>query len=146
MGCDGSRIECPRSAELEARLHPTGKKDSAPKVWVTAFVHLGTGLLWSWRLGLGDADERVHLVHLLATLSPAALVVADAAYMGYELAWAIVQSRRSFLLRMSSKVDLYTMQEARLETWSEGPVYYWPRYAQASGQPPLPCRLIRAPA
>src|SRR4051794_2230242 len=108
MGCDGSRIECPRSAELEARLRQAGKDDSAPTVWVTAFVHLATGMLWSWHLGPGTADERRHLRRLLATLSPAALVVADAAYMGYELARAIVQTRRSFLLRISSKVDLYT--------------------------------------
>jgi Transposase DDE domain len=146
MGCDGSRIECPRSAELEARLRPAGKDDSAPTVWVTAFVHLSTGLLWSWQLGPGTADERLHLRRLLATLSPAALIVADAAYMGYELAWAIVEAKRSFLLRMSSKIDLYTWERAALTTWSEGPVYYWPQYAQNRGQPPLPCRLIRVPA
>src|SRR5215210_2541777 len=106
MGCDGSRIECPRSAELEARLRQAGKDDSAPTLWVTAFVHLATGLLWSWQVGPGTADERQHLRRLLATLSPAALVVADAAYMGYELAGAIVQTKRSFLLRMSSRVHL----------------------------------------
>src|SRR4029077_13244355 len=39
MGCDGSRIECPRTAELEARLRPAGNADSAPTIWVTAFVH-----------------------------------------------------------------------------------------------------------
>ena len=77
MGCDGSRIECPRSAELEARLRQAGKDDSAPTVWVTACVHLGTGLLWSWQLGPGTADERQHLQRLLTTLSPAALIVAD---------------------------------------------------------------------
>jgi hypothetical protein len=146
LGCDGSRIECPRAAELEARLRPAGKRDAAPTVWVTAFVHLGTGLLWSWRLGLGNADERVHLVQLLATLSPAALVVADAAYMGYELAWAIVQARRSFLLRMSSKVHLYTPEHTPLRAWSEGLVYYWPEYIQEQGKPPIPCRLLRVPA
>jgi hypothetical protein len=146
MGCDGSRLECPRSAELEARLRPAGKDDSAPTIWVTAFVHLATGVLWSWQLGPGTADERQHLLHLLATLSPAALVVADAAYMGYELAGAIVQTKRSFLLRMSSKVHLYTREHTSLKTWSEGPVYYWPEYAQKGGQPPIPCRLIRVPA
>jgi hypothetical protein len=145
-GCDGSRLECPRSAELEARLGPAGKDDSAPTVWVTALVHLATGLLWSWQLGPGPADERQHLRGLLATLSPQALIVADAAYRGYELAWAIVQTKRSFLLRLSSKVDLYTAVPTPLATWSEGPVYYWPQYAQKSGQPPLPCRLIRVPA
>jgi hypothetical protein len=146
MGCDGARLECPRSAELEARLRQAGKDDAAPTIWVTAFVHLATGLLWSWQLGPGTADERQHLRRLLATLSPAALVVADAAYMGYELAGAIVQTDRSFLLRMSSRVHLYTPEHATLKTWSEGPVFYWPGYAQEDGQPPILCRLIRVPA
>ena len=146
MGCDGSRIECPRSAELEARLRTAGKDDSAPTLWVTAFVHLGTGLLWSWQLGPGTADERAHLRSLLATLSPEALVVADAAYMGYELASAIVHSRRSFLLRVSSKTHLYTAEGAELASWSEGPVYYWPVKIREAGRPPLACRLIRVPA
>jgi len=146
MGCDGSRIECPRSAELEARIRLAGKNDSAPTVWVTAFVHLGTGLLWSWQLGPGTADERKHLRCLLATLSPAALVVADAAYMGYELARSIVLSQRSFLLRMSSKVYLYTMEQAALESWNEGLVYSWPVKVRERGEPPLLCRLIRVPA
>jgi hypothetical protein len=146
MGCDGSRIECPRSAELEARLRQAGKDDSAPTVWVTAFVHLATGLLWSWHLGPGTADERVHLQRLLGTLSPLALIVADAADMGYELAWAILRSKRSFLLRMSSKIHLYTLEHAPLETWSEGPVYYWPDRDQKRDKPPIPCRLIRVPA
>ena len=112
MGCDGSRIECPRSAELEARLRQAGKDDSAPTVWVTAFVHLATGLLWSWQLGPGTADERQHLRRLLGTLSPAALIIVDAAYMGYELAWAILQAKMSFLMRMSSKVNLYTILDS----------------------------------
>jgi hypothetical protein len=146
MGCDGSRIECPRSTELEARLRLAGKDNSAPTVWVTAFVHLSTGLLWSWHLGPGTADERVHLRRLLATLSPVALIVADAAYMGYELAWAILQTKRSFLLRMSSKIDLYTLEHAALKTWSEGPVYYWPARVRTKGKPPIPCRLIRVVA
>jgi hypothetical protein len=146
MGCDGSRIECPRTAELEARLRPAGKDESAPTVWVTAFVHLATGLLWSWQLGPGTADERVHLRRLLATLSPRALIVADAAYMGYELARAIVASRRSFLLRLSAKADLYTAEQAELTTWSEGPVFYWPKYVREGGRPPIACRLIRIPA
>lgn len=146
MGCDGSRLECPRSKELEGRFRSAGKDDSAPTVWLTAFVHLGTGLLWSWRLGPGTADERLHLRQLLGTLSHAALIVADAAYMGYELAWAIVKSKRSFLLRLSSKHDLYTTEKAALETWSEGPVYYWPKRAQQKGKPPLACRLIRVRA
>jgi hypothetical protein len=146
MGCDGSRIECPRTAELETWLRPAGKDESAPTLWVTAFVHLATGLLWSWQLGPGTADERLHLRRLLATLSPRALIVADAAYMGYELARAIVGTRRSFLLRLSSKAELYTAERVELATWSEGPVFYWPKYVQEDGRPPIACRLIRIAA
>jgi hypothetical protein len=146
MGCDGSRIECPRTTELEARLGQAGKTDAAPTLWVTAFVHLSTGLLWSWRLGPGTAAEQEHLRHLLSTLAPEALIVCDAAYMGYDLVRTIVATRRSFLFRMSSKVSLYTLDEATLKDWTEGPVLYWPEYAQRKGIAPLYCRLIRVPA
>jgi hypothetical protein len=132
--------------ELERRLGQAGKTDAAPTVWLTAFVHLPTGLLWSWRLGPGTAAEQVHLRRLLATLSPRALIVCDAAYMGYDLVRAILQSKRSFLFRMSSRVHLYTPESANLETWSEGPVLYWPKTVQEEGRPPIECRLIRVPA
>jgi hypothetical protein len=146
MGCDGSRVECPRTAELEARLGPAGKNDAAPTLWVTAFVHLATGLRWSWQLGPGTAAEQVHLRQLLGTLSPQALIVCDAAYMGYELVRAITGSGRSFLFRMSSKVHLHTLENVTLKDGTEGPVLYWPKYAQEKGIAPLPCRLIRVPA
>jgi hypothetical protein len=146
MGCDGSRIECPRGAELEARLGRAGKTDAAPTLWVTAFVHLATGLLWSWQIGPGIAAEQVHLRRLLGTLAPEALIVCDAAYMGYELVQAILGTKRSFLFRMSSKVQLYTPEKATLEDWTEGPVLYWPAYVQEQGKAPIPCRLIRIPA
>jgi Transposase DDE domain len=146
MGCDGSRIECPRSAELEARMGEGGREASAPTAWVTAFVHLGSGLLWSWRVGKGNADERLHLRQMLSLLPAGALVVADAAYMGYDLARAILRHERSFLLRMSSKVRLYALDETPIEDWQEGPVYYWPETIRNQGQPPLLCRLIRVRA
>jgi Transposase DDE domain len=146
MGCDGSKQECPHTAELEARLKPGGKADSSPMVWVTAFVHLGTGLLWSWCLGPGTADERVHLCRMPNTLPTLALIIADAAYMGYELAWEILRSKRSFLFRLSSKNYLYASKEAALTEWTEGLVYFWPERAQKKGKPPIPCRLIRIPA
>jgi hypothetical protein len=146
MGCDGSRIECPRTVELERGLGQAGKKDAAPTLWLTAFVHLPTGLLWSWRLGPGHAAEQVHLRHLLGTLSPEALIICDAAYMGFELVRAILASKRSFLFRMSSRVHLYTLERALLKDWTEGPVLYWPGYAQDQVLVPIRCRLIRIPA
>ena len=59
-------------------------------IWLTAFVHLSTRLLWSWRLGPGTAAEQVHLRRLLETLAPEALIVCDAAYMGFDLIRTIV--------------------------------------------------------
>jgi hypothetical protein len=146
MGCDGSRIECPRTAELEARLGKGSSETSAPTAWVTAFVHLGLGLLWSWRIGTGDADERLHLRQMLPLLPPQALVVADAAYMGYQLAAAILSHNQSFLLRLSSKNRLYVVDDTPVEEWQEGLVYYWPKTAEAENLPPLLCRLIRVKA
>jgi hypothetical protein len=146
MGCDGSRIECPRTTELEARLGRSGSIDAAPTLWLTAFVHLPTGLLWSWQLGPGNAAEQVHLRRMLETVSPHALIVCDAAYMGFELVQMIVASRRSFLFRMSSRVSLYTLEKATLKDWSEGPVLYWPACFQKKNVAPIPCRLIRVRA
>ena len=142
MGCDGSRVECPRTAELEAHLGQGSREAAAPTVWVTAFIHLGTGLLWCWRIGKGDADERLHLRQMLHLLPPEALVVADAAYFGYQLATAILSHNQSFLLRLSSKNQLYTTENTPLEEWQEGIVYYWPESIQKKKQPPLKCRLI----
>ena len=107
-------------------MKPGGKAESAPMVWVTAFVHLGTGLLWSWRLGPGTADERMHLCRMLNALPRLALIFADAAYMGYELAGEILRAKRSFLMRLSSKNYLYTLENTALTEWTEGLVCYWP--------------------
>src|SRR6516162_906514 len=69
LGCDGSTLACPRSPELLKRLRAdTVEDDRPPTVWVTAFVHLSLGLLWSWRLGGAHASEQRHLTHLLGTL------------------------------------------------------------------------------
>jgi Transposase DDE domain len=146
LGCDGSRVECPRAAELERRLGQAGKAGSAPTVWVTALVHLRLGLPWAWRLGQGTASERGHLLQLLAVLPAAALVVADAGYFGYELCRRLVAGRVNFLLRMSSNVTLYTAERVRLEKFREGWVYYWPGQKQRPDDEPLLLRLIRVRA
>ncbi len=146
MGCDGSRVECPRAAELEARMGKGSKAESAPTAWVTAFVHLSLGLLWSWRIGRGTADERLHLRQMLSLLPAQALVVADAAYLGFELVHAILGHGHSFLLRLSSKNRLYVIENIPLEDWQEGQVYYWPEAVQKENLPPLLCRLIRVKA
>lgn len=143
LGCDGSRLECPRTDELLARLGTAGKAHSAPAVWVTALVHLTTGVPWGWQLGKGDASERHHLRRLLAILPELALVVADAGYYGYDLAAAILAVNGSFLIRMSSKVPLFVGRPIDPAHFDEGEVLYWPLAAQRKGLPPLALRLIR---
>jgi hypothetical protein len=145
LGCDGTRLACPRSAELEQHLGQAGKPHSAPMVWLTALVHLRLGIPWAWRWGKGTASERSHLLHLLSTLPAAALVVADAGYVGYDVARALVEAQVCFLIRLSSQATLYTARAVRLERFRAGEVYYAPpaKHPGAAGKPLLRLRLIR---
>jgi hypothetical protein len=143
IACDGSRLECPRSAELEARLGQAGKDASAPTLYVSALVLLPLGLLWSWRVGKGTASEHEHLTRLLPTLPERALVVGDAGYLGYDLYQSILGAKAAFLARMSSRAYLYTEARVRLERFREGWVYYWPGHAQKQRRPPIRARLLR---
>jgi hypothetical protein len=143
FGCDGSRKECPRSAELERRLGQAGKADSAPSLWLTAIVHLRYGLLWSWRLGKGTASEQLHLIYLLATLPARSLLVTDAGYIGYELLVAMAAAQVRYLIRMSSRATLLTEERKPLHRWRQGLVWYWPKWAQDENLPPLQARLLR---
>jgi hypothetical protein len=143
LGCDGSRLECVRNDELLARMGQAGKTNGAPSLWVTALVHLTTGVPWSWRLGKGTASERGHLQQLIPTLPGRALVITDAGFNGYDLAAAILRSGGSFLIRMSSKVRLFVAEPVDREQFDEGAVTYWPLEARQKQLPPLPLRLIR---
>jgi hypothetical protein len=177
LGCDGSRLACPRSAELEQRLGVGAKKrrrrkkkvapasppgqipeagpglaenkkqapagPDAPQIWVTAVVHLGLGVLWSWRLGKGTASERMHLRQLVTTLPRGALLVADAGYVGYALLAALQAAGLFFLVRLSSRAPLYVPDKSTLRHYCEGLVYYWPQKIQKQDLPPIPVRLLR---
>ena len=177
LGCDGSRLACPRSQELERRLGLGKKKNkpkrkkkrapacttvpltpgqagaenrsrpsagpSTPQLWVTAVLHLGLGVLWSWRLGTGNANEREHLRLLVTSLPRGALLVADAAYVGYKLMSGLQAAGLSFLLRVSSRAPLYVPDKSTLKKYREGLVYYWPQNIHDQDLPPLPVRLWR---
>jgi Transposase DDE domain len=176
LGCDGSRLACPHSQELERRLRLSlGKKKKrkrrrkktatarapvsaeqpregtaatktraagTPQLWVTAVLHLGLGVLWSWRLGTGNASEREHLRLLLDTLPRGALLVADAGYVGYHLMACLQDAGFAYLLRLSSCAPLYVPDKSMVKN-REGLVYYWPQEMQKQDLPPLPVRLWR---
>jgi hypothetical protein len=143
LGCDGSRLACPRTPELERRLRADPTSEGPPTVWVTAFVHLSLGLLWSWRLGGAHASEQHHLVQLLATLPRLALVVTDAGYAGYQLLQSLIQAEKSFLIRLSSKAPLYTTERVVWHRFREGLAYYWPLAMQQKQKPPIAVRVLR---
>jgi hypothetical protein len=143
LACDGSRLECPRTRQLQNRLGEAGKADSPPMVYLSTLVLLPLGLLWSWRLGKGTASEHDHLRYLLRTLPKRSLIVADAFYQGYALYAAILAAKASFVVRLSSRSRLYVAQALRLERFQQGLVYYWPEKAQSQGLPPLRLRLVR---
>jgi hypothetical protein len=103
------------------------------------------GVPWAWRLGKGTASERLHLVQMLGLLPKAALLVADAGYFGFDLAWQLVQANVSFLIRMSSNVKLYTQENVVLDRFREGLVYYFPAQ-KSEHELPLRLRLIRVRA
>jgi Transposase DDE domain len=143
LACDGGRLECPRSAELERYLGQASKPHAAPTLYVSTLVLLPAGLLWSWCLGKGTASEHDQLRRLLPTLPERSLIVGDAGYLGYELLSDVLQAHASFLVRLSSRAYLYTTTWMPLERYREGIVYYWPAWAQKKGLPPIVARLLR---
>jgi hypothetical protein len=106
-------------------------------------LHLGIGVLWSWRLGTGNASEREHLRLLLHTLPRGALLVADAGYVGYHLMASLQAAGLAYLLRLSSRAPLYVPDKSTLKKHREGLVYYWPQKVQNQDLPPIPVRLWR---
>ena len=109
LGCDGSRMECPRTAELEQSLGKSSKDKSAPTLWVIALVSLTTGAL-VLALGTSKTGERRYLIDLLETLPQAVLqsvlLVCDAGYVGYDLFGLLLKQQCSFLIRLSSQAQL----------------------------------------
>jgi len=142
LGCDGTRLTCPRTAELERFLSGANQKNAAPSIWLTAVVHLRTGVPWCWWWGQGDANERWHLQQMLPFLPALTLLVADAGYIGYEL-MSLVSQRVSFLIRGCSKAPLYTKNLVKMDAFREGECLYWPKELQKKGAPPLRVRVLR---
>jgi hypothetical protein len=144
FGCDGTRLACPRTRELERYLGHDPKSDAPPQVWLTALVHLRLGVPWAWLLGKSDASEREHLLRLLPTLPAGSLVVTDAGYQGYEMMAALGAAGVGALMRVSSQTLLYYCEDPiDPAAWADGLVYWWPGAARAAKLEPLVVRLMR---
>jgi hypothetical protein len=142
LGCDGSRLTCPRAAQLDKYLCGANPKGSAPTIWITAVVHLRLGVPWCWRWGKGTANERQHLQAMLPVLPASALLVADAGYIGFELTKELMSRQVSFLIRQCSLVTLYTEAKKPLSEFRDGVVLFWTKEAQKKGIEPLRVRLL----
>ena len=158
FGVDGSRVELPRTRSHEQaystirhqrkRKNRNGKqlkakdakKANSPQMWLTTLWHTGTGLPWDWRIGPADSSERAHMREMLDDLPPAALILADAGFVGYDGLQAIVQGGRDVLLRVGANVRLLKKLGWARET--SRTVYLWPDKASRSSQSPLILRLV----
>jgi hypothetical protein len=142
LGVDGSKFNLPRTASLRARFGASGKRGSAPQAYLTTILHLTTGLPWDARIGRGDASERAHLRRMLRSLPAAALLVADAGFVGYELWSLLCQRRVHFLIRVGANVRLLTQLGYAVREY-DGLVYLWPDRERRAGRAPLVLRRIR---
>ena len=89
---------------------------------IMALVLLPAGLLWSWNVGPGVASELDQLRQLLPTLPSNSLLVGDCFFQGYQLYTDILRAKASFLVRLSSKTNLYVDHECSLERFKDGEV------------------------
>jgi len=138
---DGSRVECPRTRSNQNALRCAGRKKTGPQLFLTTILHMGTGLLWAFRIGPGTDSERNHLRDLLGLLPPQALLVADAGFVGYDLLAAILQGGRQFLIRVGRNVTLLReLGFARLQ--ANNTVYLWPDTHRKKDLRPLVLRLV----
>ncbi len=128
-----------RAARAEAAR---AKKANSPQMWLTTMWHVGTGLPWDWRLGPSGSSERDHLKEMIAALPAAALVTADAGFVGYEYWEALRDSGRHLLIRVGANVRLLKGLGDVKE--KDGLVYLWPDREAARDRPPLVLRLVVA--
>jgi hypothetical protein len=161
FGVDGSRVELPRTRSHEgaysaarrgsksrkprrkkgrSRCH--SKKANSPQMWLTTMWHAGTGLPWDWRTGPADSSERAHLLEMLPGLPEGALVAADAGFVGYQYAKAVIDGGRELLVRVGANVRL--LRKLGCVRESAGTVYLWPDQQAKKDQPPLVLRLVIA--
>lgn len=163
FGVDGSRVEVPRTKSHEAVNGPprkkTGrkpkhkrrkkprtaadtKKADTPAMWLTLLWHVASGLPWAWRTGPTGSSEREHWLQMLAELPIAALIAADAGFVGYDVLRTVIDSGRHVLVRVGSNVRL--LRKLGWAKESAGTVYLWPDRAAQKNQPPLVLRLVVA--
>jgi hypothetical protein len=159
-GTDGSKIDVPRTISHQQAYAPSRagtkahkrnrrrkphdraatKKTEQPQLWLTTMFHVGLQLPWDWRIGPADSSERAHALDMLDQLPQNSLLAADAGFVGYDFASAVLTSGCELLVRVGSHVTL--LQQLGWVRESQGTVYLWPDKASRRRQPPLVFRLL----
>jgi hypothetical protein len=141
FGVDGSKSDAPRTLANQQTLKIGGKRKSGPQQLLVVLMHVGTGLLWSWRRGVATASERSLLLAQLATLPAGALLLMDAGFTGYDLLACLAAAGHPVLVRAGANVTL--LKNLRWAVRERGDlVYLWPTKAQGKGGAPLLLRRI----
>lgn len=141
FGVDGTKMDCPRTRANQKRFKNGGKKKSGPQLLLVCLIHLGSGLLWSWRQAGARGSESGLLRQLLVDLPKNVLLVADAGFVGYDLLKTILAEGHSVLIRAGANVRLLKKLGYRVKE-REGIVYLWPEQERLKGQKPLMLRMI----
>lgn len=137
---DGSRVECPRTQANQEALKCAGREKTGPQLQLTALRHLGSGLLWDWRVGPGVEAERSQLREMIDALPAGALLVADAGFTGYDLFRAILDGGRHLLIRVGSNVRL--IEGLTPDEKDPTVVHLWPTEKRQKHLPAIRLRLI----
>jgi hypothetical protein len=117
-------------------------KAMSVQVLTTVFWHLGSGLPVSWRITPSSGSERQMAADMLTELPAGARVVGDAEYIGRPFWSEILESGRSFVVRVGSNVTLLKKLDPRLKCRRDI-VYFWPDRARKNNEPPMILRLIQ---
>jgi hypothetical protein len=143
FGVDSTKHDAPMTLVNETALGCASKAKSWPQMVLTTLFHLGSGLPWSFVRAGARASERRHLLALLCTLPKQALILADAGFTGYAFWRKIIDSERSFLIRVGSNVRLIRDLGLAVRTdAAAGLAWVWPAGEQKRRAKPLLLRLI----
>jgi hypothetical protein len=151
---DGSKIATPWTKANEKTLGKKGRKpkgekchkketDLRPQLTLTLLWHMNLGLPWAWKHGGLAEGERTQFRKLLDVLPQAAIVVADAGFVGYLLWQTIMNGGRHFLIRIGANVELLRELVPGCEIERDGEIIWlWPEGKRKQNQPPLKLRLM----
>ena len=141
FGVDGTKVDCPMTRANEESIGCSSRNKSWPQMLLTVLFHAGTGLPWAFARGGARSSERSHLLAMLDTLPPNAMVLADAGFTGYDVLKAVLGGGRSFVIRVGSNVRLLTKLGYAAREF-DGLVYLWPDAKQKRRAEPLVLRLV----